>query len=109
MGVDAFTLLITGSVFIIISIPMLFNKIGPNYFYGFRNKKTLSNKEIWYKANRFMAKCLIIAGAVILTTGILLTFIKTAACICTGVITILTIIIPTSIAVIMSMMYLKKL
>ena len=109
MGVDTVALLITGSVFIIISIPMLFNKIGPNYYYGFRTKKTLSNKEIWYKANRFMAKCLIIAGAVILTTGILLTFRKTTTCICQGLITILAVIIPTSIAVILSMIYLKKL
>lgn len=38
---------------IVISIPLILKKIPPNCFYGFRIKKTLTNPEIWYKANKY--------------------------------------------------------
>jgi uncharacterized membrane protein len=42
---------------------LLYGKIGPNWFYGFRTRKTLSDREIWYKANKYMAKDFIILGS----------------------------------------------
>lgn len=53
-----------GLLWIGISIPLLYEKIGPNWWYGFRTRKTLSNKKIWYKANKYMAKDFIILGCV---------------------------------------------
>ena len=47
---------------IILSIPLIFEKIGPNYLYGFRTSKTLSDEKIWYKANRFGGWCILTAG-----------------------------------------------
>ncbi len=36
---------------IAVSIPMILRKIPPNYFYGVRTRKTLSDPKIWYEAN----------------------------------------------------------
>ena len=47
---------------IILSIPLIIEKIGPNHIYGFRTSKTLSDEKIWYKANRFGGWCMLIAG-----------------------------------------------
>ncbi len=49
-----------------ISIPLLYGKVGPNWFYGFKTRKTLSNREIWYKANKYMAKDFIKLGSLMI-------------------------------------------
>ncbi len=54
-----------GLLLIGISIPLLYGKIGPNWFYGFKTKKTLSDREIWYKANKYIAKDFIKLGSMI--------------------------------------------
>jgi uncharacterized membrane protein len=46
---------------IALSIPMVLGKIPPNRFYGFRTRKTLSNPEVWYRANRLAGIDLIVA------------------------------------------------
>lgn len=35
-----------------LSIPLIRGRVGPNFLYGVRTRKTLSSPEIWYKANR---------------------------------------------------------
>ena len=47
---------VTGIVFILVSIPLLFNRIGPNWFYGVRIPKAYESTEMWYKVNRLGAK-----------------------------------------------------
>ncbi len=56
--------LFTGLLLIAVSVPMIRGRVKPNLFYGFRTRKTLSSKEIWYPANRYAGKALAIAGAV---------------------------------------------
>jgi len=56
------SLVIPSILFILISLPLMRNKIPPNCAYGFRLKKTLANKEIWYKANQFGGRCIAWAG-----------------------------------------------
>jgi hypothetical protein len=63
MGYDIFVLSIP-VLFVSLSIPFFFDKIPPNRWYGFRTHETLSNKEIWYKANRYMARDLLVLGIV---------------------------------------------
>ncbi len=48
----------------LLSIPMALGSIGRNSFYGLRTKKTLSSDEVWYPANRYAGKALLIGGAV---------------------------------------------
>ncbi len=59
--------IIPSIVFICVSIPLIMNRIPPNGLYGFRLRKTLSNKEIWYKANKFGGQCVFFAGVMTLT------------------------------------------
>ena len=58
-------LMVLGLSVIGISIPLLYGKIGPNWFYGFKTRKTLSDREIWYKANKYIAKDFIKLGSLI--------------------------------------------
>lgn len=60
-----FTNLAVGILLMIISIPMIYHKIRPNHFYGFRVNKTLENPQIWYDVNEYSGKRLFVAGAVI--------------------------------------------
>lgn len=44
------------------ALPLLFKKIPPNGIYGVRTCKTVSDPELWFKANCFGAKCFIVSG-----------------------------------------------
>jgi uncharacterized membrane protein len=76
MDADKQTLLILYVVFGLIlaalSVPLLREKVRPNWFYGFRVPKTLNNPQVWYAANKFAAKRLLWSGAtlVVAATGL---------------------------------------
>lgn len=59
-------------LFIGTSIPLIINKIPPNCLYGFRMKKTILNKEIWYKANQYGGRCILSSGLITLIGCIVL-------------------------------------
>ena len=64
--------IVTGLLFIVLAIPMIRGKLPPNYWYGFRVRKTLDNPEIWFPANAYAGKLLLVYGvAIILITPIL--------------------------------------
>ncbi len=54
----------TGLLLAALSIPLILGKIGPNPWYGFRVKKTLNNPAVWYPANAYAAKRLLLVGLV---------------------------------------------
>ncbi|HEX5285014.1 MAG TPA: SdpI family protein [Bryocella sp.] len=49
-------------VLIAVSIPLVMRAVPPNWIYGFRTAKTMSNPQIWYEANRHAGANLIAAG-----------------------------------------------
>jgi SdpI/YfhL protein family len=53
---------ISGCLLTALSIPLILGKIGPNPWYGFRVKKTLSDPAIWYPANAYAGKRLFVLG-----------------------------------------------
>ncbi|NOX97477.1 MAG: SdpI family protein [Nitrospirae bacterium] len=57
--------LFIGLLMVGLSLPLTLGKIPPNKWYGFRVGKTLSSKRVWYKANKYAAKNLLIAGIII--------------------------------------------
>ncbi|MDX2041064.1 MAG: SdpI family protein [Acidobacteriota bacterium] len=57
--------LIAGIVFMLISIPTIFQWVPPNSHWGFRTAKTFSNEQIWYAANRASGIGLLLAGLAI--------------------------------------------
>jgi hypothetical protein len=105
--------MLVGLLFILISLPLLYNAIGPNWLYGFRTRKTLSNPDIWYKANKYMAKELTAAGIVIIMLALISLAVHLTLMMFTSIqaiaLFILVLDTPLTIAVLRSALYLKKL
>ena len=60
-----------GGVFLIaISLPMMYDKVPPNGFYGFRTPRTMSDPNLWYPANRVAGRNLAVAGVIVSTTAL---------------------------------------
>lgn len=53
---------LSGLLVVGLSIPMILGKVKPNWWYGFRTPKTLSDERIWYKANAYAGKLLLVIG-----------------------------------------------
>ncbi len=52
----------SGLLLVGLSIPLLLRRVKPNWWYGFRTPKTLSDERIWYESNAYAAKWLLISG-----------------------------------------------
>lgn len=63
-------LVASGLLLTALSLPMIFRKIPPDYWYGFRVKATLENEEVWYPANEYAGKRLFWVG--VATVGLFL-------------------------------------
>ena len=65
------------AITVVISAPLASERIGPNRLYGFRTRKTLSDRDTWYKANRFAGRAGIVCGtAMALLATTLQLFVK---------------------------------
>ena len=100
--------LIPGIIEIILSVPLIREKVKPNIFYGFRVKKTLSNKETWYKVNKYVGKDMLVAG-LILSIGSIGFFIVEMDIITIVIIGLLLLTAPLVMMMVRAFMYLKKL
>lgn len=58
-----------GLLFIGISLPLIFEKVPPNRWYGFRVRKTFASDRIWYQANRISGYDLLGAGIIVVLTA----------------------------------------
>ncbi len=54
-----------------LAIPLMQRRIKPNGWYGFRTPSTLRNPDLWYDANAYSGRLLIVYGAVIVISAIL--------------------------------------
>jgi uncharacterized membrane protein len=64
-----------GILLVGLSIPLIQRWVKPNYFYGVRTAKTLSNERIWYEANAYAGRLLLRAGIVLVVAAIALYFV----------------------------------
>ena len=102
--------IIFGLLITAVSIPLIFGKVKPNQWYGFRMPKTLSNPDTWYKANRYMAKNLCFAGIFITVMSIILPIIDLELTLAQGILALyLLLTVPVAIAIILGLLYLRKL
>ena len=60
-----------GLLVILICVPMILEMVPPNNWYGFRTRRTLSDPDVWYPANRIAGQYLAVAGTVIVLTTLL--------------------------------------
>jgi len=54
--------ILIGLLMVALSIPLIRGKVPPNVWYGFRIRLTLENPDIWYPANAYAGRLLLIAG-----------------------------------------------
>ena len=47
----------------------------PNYIYGYRTRRTMSNQNIWDYANKIGARMIILAGWLVMVIGVLSTYL----------------------------------
>ena len=64
------TFIFIGFLFILLGIPLLLEKVKPNWFLGFRTPTTVKNKTLWYKVNMQVGREFIIAGIVVIVGSI---------------------------------------
>ena len=65
----------SGLLLVLVSLPLLFGKVPPNSFYGFRVAATLDNPRLWYAVNKHAAKRLIVSGVILIAAAFLLFFV----------------------------------
>jgi uncharacterized membrane protein YhdT len=49
-------------LFLFLAIPLIFELIPQNPFYGVRTVKTLADKDLWYRANKYIGWALIFSS-----------------------------------------------
>ena len=64
-----------GFLFIVLSVPLIQERVPPNSSYGFRTAKSLSDPKIWYAINRISGVDLLIAGALITLGSVAMLFL----------------------------------
>ena len=102
-------LISVGALEIIMGIPLLLEKIKPNWLYGFRIPKTLSNEKIWYECNKYMGRDFIVAGTIVVLVSIaLLTFVNIFSLMEIIWIEVIILLVPIIIILIRGFIYLKK-
>ena len=60
---------------ILVAIPLVLQRVPPNLWYGFRTRTTLSDRDIWYRANYLGGAALLYSGIVALVLNVLLSII----------------------------------
>ena len=60
---------------ILIAIPLVLQRVPPNLWYGFRTRKTLSDKNTWYRANYLGGAALLFSAIVALVLNVLFSVI----------------------------------
>jgi len=68
--------MLCGIMEMILGLPLVYNKVKRNMLYGFRTRKTLSDDDIWEKANKKIGRELLIIGLILTLGSILLLFIR---------------------------------
>ena len=62
MAILVWVFSIIGLLTMVLSVPLIMGKIPPNPWYGYRTKRTLTSKEIWYPTNAYAGKWLLGSG-----------------------------------------------
>lgn len=60
---EPISFLTASAVVAAIGVPLALRLVPPNKLYGFRTGRTLADRELWFRANRFAGCALLIAAA----------------------------------------------
>lgn len=101
---------LVGLIEVILGIPLLFEKIKPNWIYGFRTPKTMSDKKIWYDANKYSGRDLIIIGFIVVVGTLFLFLLRDGLSYdVIGYIGIILLVIPLFVLLIRGLAYIRRL
>jgi uncharacterized membrane protein len=104
MGIRV-ALSITFALLAALNVPLMLRRIRPNGLYGFRTPRTLSSPEVWYPANAFAGRALLIAAIVSLAA----TWLVPEPAYATVWVPLLICLGPLMLAVIASFAYLRRI
>lgn len=76
MTANTLLCIVTGLLFLGLSIPLIWQQVPPNRWYGFRVSKTFSDEAIWYSVNRVAGYDLLLAGGTITLTALVMQFLS---------------------------------
>jgi hypothetical protein len=100
--------ILVGLLLVGLSLPLIYRIVPPNYWYGFRVRRTLKSKEVWYPANEYAARRLLWVGIATVVAAVtlfpLLTDISVYA---TALVSVL--LVGLALSVIQSLLFLRTL
>jgi uncharacterized membrane protein len=59
-----------GLLLSVLAVPPIRRRVRPNNWYGFRVQQTLADPDIWYAANAYAGKCLLVVGVITVLTAV---------------------------------------
>jgi len=62
------TIAVCAGLFALLAIPLMLRKVPRNVVYGYRTRATLSDDFVWYEANAYFGRALLIASIVSVLT-----------------------------------------
>ena len=103
------TMILVGMLEIIMGLPLLLGKVKPNWIYGFRLPKTLSDDETWYKSNRYVGRDFVVAGIIVILGSMFLLVLNQSFTVTEITqIGVPLLVVPPIIILIRGMVYLRK-
>lgn len=61
-----------GTLFICLGVPLFLGRVRPNWWYGCRTEKTLSDEKVWYAVNRVTGRDLTAGGIALVASSLAL-------------------------------------
>ncbi|WP_172437712.1 SdpI family protein [Acidithiobacillus marinus] len=74
-GFLSFFICMIGLIALLAALPLYFQKIRPNGFYGIRVPKALESEEAWYAINKMAGGKIAVGGSIMIASGILILFL----------------------------------
>jgi uncharacterized membrane protein len=72
MGLLTVLFLIVGALLSVLALPLIWRRVPPNPWYGFRVRRTLENRDVWYAANAYAGRGLLWSGIATIAAALLL-------------------------------------
>ena len=71
MNLVALTIMISGIIMAVVSVPLVRGKVPPNAVYGVRTKFAFASEENWYKLNKFGGKVFLGVAVIMTLMGVI--------------------------------------
>ena len=61
-----------GTLFVCLGVPLYLGRVRPNWWYGCRTQKTLSDEKVWYAVNRVTGRDMVAGGIALVACSLAL-------------------------------------